>query len=102
MAEEVADGRLIRLLRDYEGDAHAEDVQDVIRWLAVYDSREQRATDSAPDCTCQDDPGGGVPVMCPTCRKAFNTHMDEIVDRVLAGAAERRRDDGIESQGDDR
>ena len=46
-AEERMVRQAARLLRDYEADAHPEDVQDVIRWLAVYDSREQRATDSA-------------------------------------------------------
>jgi len=45
-AEERMVRQAARLLRDYEADAHPEDVQDVIRWLAVYDSREQRATDS--------------------------------------------------------
>lgn len=32
-----------RLLRDYAADAHSEDVPDVERWLAVYDSREKRS-----------------------------------------------------------
>lgn len=45
-AEERMTRQAARLLRDYEADAHAEDVQDVIRWLAVYDLREQRAADS--------------------------------------------------------
>jgi hypothetical protein len=35
------------LLRDYEADAHPEDVGEVTRWLAVYDSQQQRATESA-------------------------------------------------------
>ncbi len=47
-AEERMVRQAARLLRDYEADAHPDDVQDVIRWLAVYDSREARATaDSA-------------------------------------------------------
>lgn len=36
-----------RLLRDYEGDAHPEDVPDVTRWLAVYDSRTARLSPPA-------------------------------------------------------
>lgn len=47
-----------RLLREYADDAHAEDVPDVLRWLAVYEGRST-------------EPAGGHGNPCPLC-KAHN------------------------------
>lgn len=43
------------LLRDYEADAHPEDVQNVSRWLAVHDAMEKRLLESRASASA----GGG-------------------------------------------
>lgn len=49
VALEALNSQAARLLRDYAGDAHDEDVPDVQRWLAVYESRQKREALAQPD-----------------------------------------------------
>jgi hypothetical protein len=37
--EQLLISQAARLIREHVGDAHDEDVQEMLRWLAVYDSR---------------------------------------------------------------
>lgn len=43
------------------------------------------------DCTCESDPQGGAPVLCPSCRALFNHDQDEIVERVLSDETSFRK-----------
>jgi hypothetical protein len=48
-ALEALNSQAARLLQDYASDAHDEDVPDVQRWLAVYESRQKREALVQPD-----------------------------------------------------